>query len=40
MNFSIFSYEITLLKKVRKILDLVVRLAENPHIESLVTETV
>lgn len=33
-------YEITRLSKVRKILDLVVRLAENPHLESLVQATV
>ncbi|MBA7619857.1 hypothetical protein ES703_27199 [subsurface metagenome] len=33
------SYEINWLSKVRKILDLVVRLTESPHLESLVPVT-
>ena len=39
-NTSHPSYEIILDSVVRKLLDVVVRLAENPHLESLVPETV
>jgi hypothetical protein len=36
---KIILYEITLDSVVRKLLDIVVRLAENPHLESLAPET-